>query len=214
MYIVGILGKAGTGKTTVAEFLANKFGAARFSFATPLKEMASRLLDFSREQLYGTQQQKEAIDPRYGMSGREFMQRLGHEARENLYPRVWIDALVNSIIHDADDRFRNNKRPVIYVVDDIRHKNEVFGLRSLSGVDTLIIRLVCPQAPLAQNPDHPSESEMDSIPDSSVDAVIVNDKSKGIDHLRGQIVQTLMADKRMPETARWWGADYASELDR
>ncbi len=44
------------------------------SLASPLKRIAQVTMGFSDAQLYGTQEEKEAIDPRYGMSARVFLQ--------------------------------------------------------------------------------------------------------------------------------------------
>jgi dephospho-CoA kinase len=62
--IIGLLGKAGSGKTTVANWLRDSYGAQKFSYAAPLKEMARRIYGLSDAQLFGTQEEKETIDPR------------------------------------------------------------------------------------------------------------------------------------------------------
>ena len=74
--VVGFLGRAGSGKSTAAKHLEVKYGFQRLSFAAPLKEMAVELWELASTQVYGTLAQKEEVDPRWGISAREIMQRL------------------------------------------------------------------------------------------------------------------------------------------
>ena len=114
--IIGLLGPAGAGKSTVAGHLERKYGAKRYSLAGPLKEIAKRTLEFSDEQLYGTQEQKEAVDPRYGFSCRFFLQRLGTEGcRAVLGEDVWTQACLDKIYRD---------KPELAIVEDVRFMNE------------------------------------------------------------------------------------------
>lgn len=115
--IIGLLGPAGSGKSTVAQHLVEKYGAKRYSLAAPLKEIAKRAFDFTDEQVRGTQEQKEAPDPRYGgKSARWFLQRLGTEGiRAVLGGDFWIKHCLETIERES---------PAIAVVDDLRFDNE------------------------------------------------------------------------------------------
>gem|GEM_PF-7043568 len=68
IYVLGLLAKAGHGKTTVARHLGEAFGAETRSLAGPLKRAVQKVFGFSEAQLWGTQADKEAIDARYGFS--------------------------------------------------------------------------------------------------------------------------------------------------
>lgn len=119
--VIGILGPAGSGKSAVAQHLVENYGAKRYSLAGPLKEIAKRVFEFSDEQLYGTQAQKEADDPRYNFSPRWLLQRLGTEGcRAVLGPNVWTDALMRHIKMEL---------PELAVVDDVRFVNEANKIR-------------------------------------------------------------------------------------
>lgn len=63
--IIGILGFRGSGKNAVADILKRESGAQSIGFADPLKRMTMKLFDFKEEQVWGTQEQKEAPDLRY-----------------------------------------------------------------------------------------------------------------------------------------------------
>lgn len=119
--LIGILGPAGSGKSAVANYLVEKYGATRYSLAGPLKEIAKRVFEFSDEQLYGTQAQKETEDPRYGFSPRWLLQRLGTEGIRHVFGEdIWIDTMMNRIIRD---------RPTVAVCDDVRFVNEATRIR-------------------------------------------------------------------------------------
>jgi hypothetical protein len=118
--IVGLMGPAGSGKSSVAAYLSARYGARRYSLASPLKEIARRALGFTDEQLYGTQEQKEAIDPRYGFSPRWFLQKLGTEGcRAVLGDDVWTRACLDAIRRDA---------PMLAVIEDVRFANEAAAI--------------------------------------------------------------------------------------
>ncbi len=114
--IIALCGPAGSGKSTVAKHLVDVYGAVSTSFAAPLKLMVGRALDLTPEQLYGTQEQKEAIDPRYGHSARWFLQRIGTEGcRRTFGEDFWTKQTIEYI--------RQAKHPFV-VIEDLRFANE------------------------------------------------------------------------------------------
>jgi hypothetical protein len=120
--VIALCGPAGSGKSTVANYLVERYGAQRYGFATPLKEMVKRALDFTDEQVYGTQEQKEAIDPRYGHSPRWFLQHIGTEGcravfGQDFWPKMCLDTIVRqnqSIAVIEDMRFVNESEMVLF----------------------------------------------------------------------------------------------------
>lgn len=147
--IIALTGPAGAGKSTAAAYLAARYGAVRYSLAYPLKEIARRALDFSYPQVYGTQADKDAEDPRYGFSPRWFLQRLGTEGiRDVLGADFWVRHALERIAADA---------PRVATIDDCRFENEAHAIRAAGGV---VIRLHPPRdEAVAAEDTHASEQQ-------------------------------------------------------
>lgn len=166
--VIGLLGPAGAGKSSVAGHLEEKYGAVRYSLAAPLKEIAMRAFGFTHEQCWGTQAQKEAPDERYGgHSARWFLQRLGTEGIRHVFGAdVWTDLLIKKI---------GDERPNVAVIDDVRFINEAkklreFGIGMVHGnhfqMDRsgYIWRLESPGRETQADASHASEAEWSHAP--------------------------------------------------
>jgi len=160
--VIALLGEAGSGKSTIATYLAEKYGARRYLFSDLLKTIAMRTLEFSREQCYGTQEQKEAVDPRYGFCPRWFLQRLGTEGVRNTLGRdFWIRATLAQIATDA---------PSLAVIEDCRFINEADAIRNAGG-HVWYVRRPGERASTADQ-THASEAEIARAYDKNVDDCI------------------------------------------
>jgi len=71
--IIGIAGKAGSGKDTVADFIQATLNAKRLLFAAIIKRIAERIFNFTDDQLYGPSSERNAPDPRYGPALSDWM---------------------------------------------------------------------------------------------------------------------------------------------
>lgn len=112
--IVGITGKAGAGKDTLADFFAQKHGFVKVAIADPLKRICQDLFQFTDAQLWGPSALRNEPDPRYVrvpasaepcassecgiyfsppvyLTPRHALQQLGTEGARNCYENVWID---------------------------------------------------------------------------------------------------------------------------
>jgi len=204
IHVVGLLARAGHGKTTLARYLEARYKVKIVSLASPLKKIAKAVFSFTDEQLYGTQAQKEAIDPRYGFSPRIALQRLGTEGiRENLGPDVWCESLRGRVREDFLRTAPANDitpRPgAVYAVDDERFPNEAEFIVKLDQRDEAPrmvghnFKIVCTDAPPSGNDNHPSEAGIDLVPPEHLSATIVSSRALGIDHLIGQFEEALSA---------------------
>lgn len=123
VFVVALLGEAGSGKSTVARFLERTYGFTRLSLATPLKEITRRAFELTHEQVYGDLRAKEAVDPRYNVSPRWLLQRLGTEGmRAVLGEDFFLDHLFKTIFMNGDGN---------YVIEDLRFPNEAQRLHEI-----------------------------------------------------------------------------------
>lgn len=153
--IIAIMGPAGSGKSTAAEYLVERYGAVRYSFARPLKELVRRAFDLTDAQVYGSQADKEAIDPRYGHSPRWLLQRIGTEGGRAVFGEsFWTDQALTLIKREA---------PALAVIDDCRFVTEAQAVRAVGGGE--VWRMRCIDG--AQSSDagtHASEREWRDAP--------------------------------------------------
>jgi hypothetical protein len=129
MQVVGITGYAGSGKSTVANYLVEKHGFTRLSFAGPLKEMLRKLDPYlapspvagfggdeplSLSDLLAVMDENEIKASSAGKEYRRLLQVLGTDCIRSIDPDFWIKAAVAQMT-DEDGR---------YVFDDVRFPNE------------------------------------------------------------------------------------------
>lgn len=191
-YLIGISGRKHHGKDSVADGITSLatgyalpagISIERHAFAEELKETCKFLWKLTEEQVNGDL--KEVIDPRYGITPREIMQRLGSFVR-SIDPETWVRIVTRKIEagrkwHDlmtgADSAIDHGPQPHhLDVITDCRHPNEAVAVRALGGV---IWKVVRPEASSNDLSAHESETEIDRI---EPDVLIRNDGS--LDDLR------------------------------
>lgn len=176
--LIGLTGKARSGKDTFAERLVKKQGYVRLAFADTLREALlalNPLVDLHgwrvRDVVEADGWEEAKADPEV----RALLQRLGTEAgRDVLGESVWVNAL-ESRIAAADT-------PI--VITDVRFPNEADMIRRRGGT---IVRIVRDNlAPIdVTNAQHASETAMD---DYFYDWLIANDGDIEELHARADIV--------------------------
>lgn len=164
--LIGITGKIGSGKSTAASYLQKQHYLMEYSMAGPLKEIGA-VFGFTQEQLYGTQEQKLQIHPYWGISSREFLQKVGTELFREQLPKVLPNMKIKRTIWCEIFRLKYEQQDHGAVVSDIRFLDEVDTIHEMGGT---VIRIVRPG--LDESSTHRSELEMDSI---KADYTIVND---------------------------------------
>lgn len=137
--IIGLAGAKGAGKSTIAHHLvlgveqALAYKAQRANFAGPLKEACAKLYALDHDQLYGDR--KEEVDPRWGLSARQILQRVGSQMRDDHGEDFWVQHMRGLIeretAHDIEGYYRTLGTCII--IDDVRYENEVAMIRELGG---------------------------------------------------------------------------------
>lgn len=173
--ILGITGKAGSGKDEFGKIACNEFDFNRADFSDTLKkQLKEELLDkynfyYEERHLYGTQVDKEEIlnfgrlrtdypDWFYDFievfnvktNMRSLMQYYGTEVYRNQYgENYWIDKTLNDLDNNKD-----------YVVCSTRFLNEAQAIKDKGGY---LIKVIRSNAPGISNMNHPSEIELEQI---------------------------------------------------
>ena len=85
--LIGLTGKARSGKDTVGDYLT-MYNYETYAMASPIKEACRAAFGWTDEHLFGDL--KEVVDPLYGITPREAMQKMGTEfGRDMINPKLW-----------------------------------------------------------------------------------------------------------------------------
>lgn len=132
--IIGIFGKKGHGKDTIADYLVEHYNFHKLTYAEPIKKICKEIFSLSDEQL-SDHSLKEIIDPRWKKSPRQIMQLIGTDLfRKTFSEDIWVNI------------FREKAKLLLLegkniVISDIRHSNELENLFTLSD-NTLIFQVI------------------------------------------------------------------------
>jgi hypothetical protein len=153
-----------------------------YSFADPLKEFCINVLGLTREQCYGTNEQKNSkthlkwkdfkkfLPPKHKqeltnknlwrsqMTGREVMQVFGTDVVREIYEDAWVTGTITQI---------KSEKSGCALIPDVRFPNEVLGLQDIGGKVLRLTRNPCP------GDEHVSELALDNFKD--FDAFLNND---------------------------------------
>ena len=215
MKIIGIAGKAGSGKDTVGQLLRsileeNKdpFGfpinrCTKLSFANKLKEVCCCLFGWERHRLDYDHEYKESNtldngfpDPaceRLGMTRRQIIQTLGTEGlRDGLNKDIWIICLELDILRGTFAEYN------IGFLTDCRFKNELEFVRRQGGI---LIRVDSDNT-LTEHTSHSSETDWldwddwDFVVRNDLDPLVSKDINLAI--LRDKLIPIIAEIKRTP----------------
>lgn len=194
--LIGLTGRAGAGKDTVYETLAELYGVEcpveRRSFADPLYESAAAALGVTVDDLRAWKRDPyvkvavvredwggDALRDLTSQSVRQFLQRYGTEAHRLVFHEdFWIDTA----------RLRDHRGRIV-AVTDVRFWNEAEAVQREGGV---VVRVVGPD-----DGDAPPHASEEPLPDSIVDYV-VNNRVRNDDraYLRRQVQGLVMRVRR------------------
>lgn len=153
--LVGLIGKAGSGKDTVGARLVAHHGYERAAFADALRAV---LLDVNPLlSTYSGRPRLAALVDDVGWDTaknnrevRRLLQALGVAIREHVAQDVWVEVVMRTV---------DSHPGVPYVITDVRFPNEADAIRARGGI---LVRIERPDAPgLGSRSLHVSETALD-----------------------------------------------------
>jgi len=154
--IIGLAGKKQSGKTSLAHHLIEEYGFVEYSWALPLKETCKNLFGLTEEQVYGTEEDKEAIIPEWNMSARDILQKVGTEMFRGMICRdFWVKVGMKNLVKLKDAGYD-------IVISDCRFPNELEAVQKLGGYTGHVVRIG-----QVSTDSHTSETALDNWTDYS-----------------------------------------------
>jgi ABC-type dipeptide/oligopeptide/nickel transport system ATPase component len=174
MKVIGISGKKGSGKTSLAEAIssvAKEYGmdTKQIAFADPVKDGVKAIFGWS-DTILEDRILKEQVDPFFGISPRQAMQRLGTGfGRDLVDENLWV-AIAKVKCNFALENY------TIPILTDVRYENEANLVRELGG---FVIHIKTDDVSTDR---HPSESTININP--VMDKQFYNNKKDHLDLIR------------------------------
>jgi hypothetical protein len=133
-YVIGMIGKAGSGKDTVGDYLKERYGFTGLALADTLKRGVQEMFVIPDEIMYDRVKREEPLPDMPDWTVRKLLQFVGTELiRNHIDDNAWTKSLIK----------RYPTRGNI-VVTDVRFPNEVEGIRELSGCPVYFIQVTRP----------------------------------------------------------------------
>lgn len=174
MNLIGLHGYARSGKDTYGAHLIAQ-GYAHYSFASPIRQAASKMFGIPVEQFEGTNPNRDQVDPFWGISLREMLQRIGTEGGRDVFGQdLWVkrakaewEQVKQRPTGWSDEAIAGFEIPTKgLVITDVRFENEADWIASEGGYVLKIDRPgVGPQS------NHASEA---GLADKFIHATIAN----------------------------------------
>lgn len=183
--LIGVTGKIGAGKDTVALHLA-QYGYQQYAFADPLKEAAAQMFGIPVWEFYD-RELKEQIHPFWKITRREILQKFGTEcARHVFYDDFWIRRAsmhINTITDVKEDP--TSLVPLNMIITDVRFENEGDWIRKRGGMVVHVMRPDTDGISVSENYDsstHASEMGLAPRPED-----IIIDNTGSLESFHGKI---------------------------
>lgn len=151
--LIGLTGRAGSGKSTVAGMLADEFAFTELAFAEPILDMLGALFGLANiDGAWAVERALKELPTPLGFSYRQLAQSLGTEWGRNLRPDFWVRVM--ELRASAPTLYGEN-----LVISDVRFPNEGEWILSRGGV---LVRVLRHELPGVR--PHVSESHVDTLP--------------------------------------------------
>ena len=186
MKLVGLAGKARSGKDTIAHMWANERRTKRYALADPVRAAASAMFNLPLDTFTGDNPDREKVNDFWGISPRRMLQLVGTECgREVFRADIWTK---NAEIQLNMTRGMNHYDPIpveYFMVTDIRFEDEAAWIRQQGGI---VIHVLRDTPPLDNSVEQHKSEEGIEIVDG--DLALYN--SGTIDQLRNNVSNLLL----------------------
>jgi len=150
--LIGVTGKARSGKDTIAKYLWQEHDFVKSSLAYPIKQAARIIFNLTYEEAF-CDELKEVVIPYWGLSPRQMFQKLGTDAvlctfGQMTWVKRWLQTY--STLSETDH----------VVVPDIRKDFEAEAIMKLGGI---IIEVVRGNGLEGETGKHTSESGLETV---------------------------------------------------
>lgn len=175
--LIGLTGRAGTGKSTVARILEEECSFREIALTDPIRDMAAALLAVAGIPPGWIEDRAlKELPTALGVSYRQIAQTLGTQwGRERLLPDLWLRVAALRLEQCPGDDV---------VITDVRFPNEAEWLAARGGHLVRVVRDTRPVRP------HESESHTDTLPvitellNFGSPATLLDQVIRLVDHLR------------------------------
>ena len=167
--MIGLVGKARCGKSSVADCLVRDHGYLKYAMADSIRKAILTGVPFLDAKYL--HEDKEEIIPELGVTGRKLLQSLGHEWGRTCDSDIWIKSLDYEL-----ELMKIDHRKV--VIDDVRYENEVDWIKSKGGYIIGVDRPFLNHTGADAWRTHPSES---GINPTKIDEWVANISNYTID---------------------------------
>jgi hypothetical protein len=129
--IIGLTGKARSGKDTIGGHLVDRYGFIKVSLAEPIKRVVQDVFCLTDLQTYDEIEREKAIERWPDWTPRKLFQFVGTESfRELIDPQIWV----KSLWFRVQDELKSNP-DAHFVVTDLRFPDELDYLKDVTGTD-------------------------------------------------------------------------------
>lgn len=174
--LIGVTGKIGAGKDTVAHYLA-RYGYLQCAFADPLKEAASVMFGIPIAEFYD-RILKEQIHPFWKITRREMLQKLGTEcARRVFCDDFWIKRANITTDNLIERNYSPDVSSLHIIITDVRFDNEADWVRDQGGLIVHVIRPASDGISVSENYDSSTHASEAGVCILSQDLVLTNNKT-------------------------------------
>jgi dephospho-CoA kinase len=135
--LIGVCGKAGAGKDTIADYWVKKHGFKKIALADPIKRIVQDVFVLDDHTVYDRVAREQPIEKWNGWSVRRLLQIIGTELfRNNIDEGIWVKSLLYRVQSDPEHN---------YIVPDVRFPNELQYLSENSDhfISIKVVRRGC-----------------------------------------------------------------------